>query len=124
MVFLNMNLKLFFEMLICIIYFLLFNVIILISGFDGDIVYVLFDLVLFIFMIFCVYFFGWVVVVYNKLFLGLVICSLSVFNRVDIDGVFVFKVLMMLNLGSVLIVIMVFILLINFWVMMNCEIFY
>lgn len=120
----NTNLKLSLEMLICIIHPLPFNVTIPISGPDGDTVYVSLDPVLSILMIFRVYLLGRVAVVHNKLLSGTATRSLSAFNRVDIDGVFVFKALMTSNPGSVLIAIMVFILLTNSWAMMNCETFY
>ncbi|XP_048780527.1 small conductance calcium-activated potassium channel protein 2-like [Ostrea edulis] len=116
--------QIFLELMICFPHPLPFDTSFRISGLKGQTVYASSDALMSILMILRSYLIGRMLVVHNKFISGTATQGLGALNKVKIDAFFLFKALMSSNPGSVLIVLMIFILLVNSWAMRTCETFY
>ena len=117
-------LKIFAELLICSIHPIPGNIPIYAMDPKGKSKFVSIDAILSILMLLRIYLVAKFMVIHSKLLTSTATQSLGALNKVKINAAFVFKALMSHNPGTVLIVIMLAILIIDTWAMRTCETYY
>jgi hypothetical protein len=116
--------KVILELVVCAIHPLPVNILGPVADPELDTRYVPIDAALSILMLARVYLVARVLVVHSKLLTDTAIQTLGALNKVKIDTVFVFKALIADMPGTVLIILMVAIFVLNSWAMRACEFHY
>lgn len=114
----------FIELLVCSVHPIPGNVEIVSYGIDGNYRMVSLDAILSILMLARLYIVGIFTVVHHHLLTDTATQSLGALNKVKIDTSFVFKALMSTMPGTMLIILMLLILIIDSWCLRTCEIYY
>ncbi|XP_061197666.1 small conductance calcium-activated potassium channel protein 2-like isoform X1 [Saccostrea echinata] len=117
-------LKVLLELAVCIIHPIPGNISVSAIDPDGKTREVSIDAILSILMLMRVYLLSKFMVVHSKLLTSTATQSLGALNKVKINSTFVFKALMSSMPGTVLVVIMLAILVVNSWAMRTCEAYY
>ncbi|KAK3086356.1 hypothetical protein FSP39_017353 [Pinctada imbricata] len=117
-------LKIAVEILVCIVHPIPGNIEIYANDPKGKSQIVSIDAILSILMLLRIYLLAKFMVIHSKLLTSTATQSLGALNKVKINAAFVFKALMSSNPGTLLIVIMLAILLIDTWAMRTCETYY
>ncbi|XP_048779360.1 small conductance calcium-activated potassium channel protein 2-like isoform X2 [Ostrea edulis] len=117
-------LKILLEIGVCIIHPIPGNISVSAIDPNGKSMDVSIDAILSILMLMRVYLLSKFMVVHSKLLTSTATQSLGALNKVKINSTFVFKALMSSMPGTVLVVIMLAILVVNSWAMRTCEAYY
>lgn len=117
-------LKILLELAVCIVHPFPGNITVSVIDPDGKAREVSLDAILSILMLMRVYLISKFMVVHSKLLTSTATQSLGALNKVKINSTFVFKALMSSMPGTVLVIIMLAILVVNSWAMRTCEAYY